>query len=84
VEQWIRETVQRCKSTYGLWKGAKVSHNDPWCRVTGTGDGSSGAGRPRRSPERPADRLRRPLVHLVDPDASVGRGKYRSQSESLR
>jgi hypothetical protein len=28
VEQWIRETVQRCKSTYGLCKGAKVRDRD--------------------------------------------------------
>jgi hypothetical protein len=39
-----RETVQRCKSAYGLCKSAKVNHNNPWCRVTGTGIGSSGFG----------------------------------------
>ena len=39
-----RETVQRCKSVCGLCKSAKVNHNNPWCRVTGTGIGSSGFG----------------------------------------
>jgi hypothetical protein len=39
-----RETVQRCKSAYGLCKSAKVNHNNPWCRVTGTGIRISGAG----------------------------------------
>ena len=76
--------ARRMEAQKSKCKGAKVSHNVPWCRVTGTGDGSSGSGQPRRSPERPADRLRRPLVHLVNHDASVDRGKHRSQSESLR
>ena len=39
---------------------------------------------PRGCAERPADRLGRALVRLVNPDAAVGRGEHRGESGSLR